>query len=63
MNQWEEVKKGVLNLKKSELPDEVYSKLENSKVYTTKSMYRWVEKDLVGSSFKWIWAANIPLKI
>ena len=63
MQQWGEVKKDVQNLIQNELPDEVYWGLDNTRKYTTKSMYRWLEKDLAGSCFKWIWEACMPLKI
>ena len=31
--------------------------------YTTKSMYKWLEKPPRGCNFKWIWKAKLPLKI
>ena len=57
------MKKEVLALKQNDFPDEVYWKFDNSGIYSTKSIYRWLEKDIVGSNFKWIWDAKLPLKI
>ena len=63
MKQWEEMNKEMLNLKQSDWPDEVYWKLDSSGKYTTKSMYTWLERDIAGSKFEWIWDAKLPLKI
>lgn len=37
--------------------------LEKKGIFTTKFVYRWLERNLVGASIKWIWKAVIPLKI
>jgi hypothetical protein len=36
---------------------------EQKKVFSTKSLYHWLERNLAGSHNKWIWKAKIPLKI
>lgn len=43
--------------------DTVYWGLNKSTTYSTNSMYKWLEKPLSGSSYKWIWEAKLPLKI
>uniref|UniRef100_A0A8I6YU59 Reverse transcriptase zinc-binding domain-containing protein n=1 Tax=Hordeum vulgare subsp. vulgare TaxID=112509 RepID=A0A8I6YU59_HORVV len=43
--------------------DEVYWKLDNSREYSTKSMFRWLERNLAGAHYKWISGTKIPLKI
>ena len=50
MKQWDEMKKEVLTLKQNDFPDEIYWKFDNSGKYTTNSMYRWLERDIAGSS-------------
>ena len=62
-SQWDEMKREVLALKQNDLPDEVYWKFDKTGLYSTKSMYRWLEKDVAGSNFNWIWDAKLPLKI
>lgn len=37
--------------------------LEKKGIFTTKFVYRWLERNLVWASNKWIWKAVIPLKI
>ena len=37
--------------------------LNKNKRFTIKSVYEWLERDLAGPNFKWIWKASIPLKI
>ena len=46
MKRWGEMNKEMLTLKQSDLPDEVYWKLDSSCKYNTKSMYTWLEKDI-----------------
>ena len=44
-------------------PDTVFWNLNKKKRFTTKSVYEWLERDLAGPNYKWIWKASIPLKI
>jgi hypothetical protein len=37
--------------------------LNQNKIFSTKSVYHWLERNLTGSHNKWIWKAKIPLKI
>lgn len=32
-------------------------------VYSVRSMYKWLERNIHGSHHRWIWKAKIPLKI
>ena len=43
--------------------DKVIWSLNKNGVFSTKSMYNFLGKDLAGASYSWIWKANIPLKI
>jgi hypothetical protein len=43
--------------------DVVTWNLSNKKVFSTKSMYQHLERNLAGSHNKWIWKAKIPLKM
>ena len=43
--------------------DVVYWGLSRNAKFSTKSMYKWLEKSLSGCSYKWIWEAKLPLKI
>ena len=62
-DQWEwvvsEAKKYALNT----TPETVFWNLCKNKRFTTKSVYEWLERDLAGPNYKWIWKASIPLKI
>uniref|UniRef100_A0A8I7B9N1 Reverse transcriptase domain-containing protein n=1 Tax=Hordeum vulgare subsp. vulgare TaxID=112509 RepID=A0A8I7B9N1_HORVV len=63
LQKWDEMKKYVLDKICGDKNDEVYSKLDNSREYSTKSMYRWLERILAGAHYNWIWGTKIPLKI
>ena len=55
----DEAKKKALN----DEPDSVSWSLSRKGKFTTKSVYDWLERDLSGPSYKWVWKAVIPLKI
>lgn len=38
-------------------------KFTSKKIFTTKSVYEWLERDLARPNYKWVWKAKIPLKI
>ena len=61
--QWSNLQDQVRNLNLPNAPDSVYWYLNKSGKYTTKSMYKWLEKPLSGCNYRWIWKAKIPLKI
>jgi hypothetical protein len=48
---------------KVRVPDCVSWSLNANGVYSMKSMYQFLERNLAGSHNKWIWKSNIPLKI
>ena len=54
-----EAKKMPLN----ENPDAISWSLNSGGRFTTKSVYKWLERDLSGRNYKWVWKAAIPLKI
>jgi hypothetical protein len=61
--QWNQILQmfGQVNLNAS--PDMVKWSLGKSDVFSTKSIYQFLERDMSGHHNKWIWKANIPLKI
>jgi hypothetical protein len=52
---------GQINL--NEDPDNVEWSLGKSEVFSTKSIYQFLERNISGPHNKWIWKAGIPLKI
>ena len=54
-----EAKKMPLN----ENPDAISWSLNSGGRFTTKSVYKRLERDLSGPNYKWVWKAAIPLKI
>jgi hypothetical protein len=52
---------GQINLNAS--PDVVKWSLGKSEIFSTKSIYQFLERNISGPHNKWIWKANIPLKI
>ena len=44
-------------------PDQVVWSLGRKKYFTTKSVYKHLERNIAGCNFRWIWRAKIPLKI
>jgi hypothetical protein len=48
---------------KAGVPDAVSWRLNANGIYSTKSMYQFLERNLAGSHNKWIWKSKIPLKI
>ena len=62
-HQLSEVKKILAGINTSAGPDKiVWGTVPNGK-YTTKSMYSYLERDLAGCDFRWIWRARLPTKI
>lgn len=41
---WKETKEVAMKLRKNGLSDDIYWKLDNSRIFSTKSMYRWLER-------------------
>lgn len=61
--QWEHMMNKVQNVVSHGVPDVIFWNLTKSKMFSTKSMYTLLEKDIAGSNYKWIWRSKIPLKI
>ena len=61
--QWQEVIDYVNSIPFFVDEDKVIWSLNKNGVFSTKSMYNFLEKDLSGSSYSWIWKTKIPLKI
>ena len=62
-NQWLSLRSCVHSLNLSGDSGSMYWGLNKSGKFTTKSMYKWLERPLSGCTYKWIWKAKIPLKI
>ena len=61
--QWKKVHAWVRALPLSNDPDQVVWALGGKKYFTTKSVYKYLERNITGCNFRWIWEAKIPLKI
>ena len=58
-----EMRTTVLGAISSIEPDQVGWAPGPKRRFTTKSMYKLLESNLAGCDYRWIWKANIPLKI
>lgn len=61
--QWDKLREHILGLKTTADKDVVFWGLSKNAKYSTKSMYKWLEKPLYGCNYRWIWEAKLPLKI
>jgi hypothetical protein len=61
--QWEVIIRRFNEIHVCDSSDVVYWGLTANKQFSTKSVYEFLEKDLVGPNNKLIWKAKIPLKI
>lgn len=61
--QWNSIVDIVRQPRLNSTPDQVVWGLNKKKVFTTKSVYLWLERNLAGANNKLIWQAPIPLKI
>jgi hypothetical protein len=61
--QWEVIIRRFNEIHVCDIPDVVFWGLNANKKFSTKSMYEFLEKDLVGPNNKLIWKTKIPLKI
>jgi hypothetical protein len=61
--QWEYIKNCVVQIGRPKVSDSVVWSLVANKRFSTKYVYRLLEKDVARSNHKWIWKANIHLKI
>ena len=46
----------------SEEPDQVVWNLGKKRKFTTRSVYDYLERNIAGCNYRWIWQAKIPLK-
>uniref|UniRef100_A0A453QG48 Reverse transcriptase zinc-binding domain-containing protein n=1 Tax=Aegilops tauschii subsp. strangulata TaxID=200361 RepID=A0A453QG48_AEGTS len=63
VDQWIKLGGVVKSWPVSTEPDQVSWALGRKKKFTTKSFYVYLERQLVGCDYRWIWKAKIPLKI
>ena len=64
VDQWKKLGEVVRSWPGSMEPDKVCWALgKKMKNFTTKSVYVYLERQLVGCDYRWIWRAKIPLKI
>jgi hypothetical protein len=63
MNNWTHIQEILRSLVLSENPDSIYWSLNENKIFSTRSVYKWLERNLAGYHNKWIWKAKVPLKI
>lgn len=61
--QWADVINHDRGLQLSGNPDDIVWSLSKNQLFSTKSMYRWLERNISGPNNKLIWEAPIPLKI
>ena len=62
-NQWKEILGKFQELNLNGDSDTVFWGLTSNKIFSTKSVYEFLEKDLVGPDNNLIWKAKMPLKI
>jgi hypothetical protein len=60
---WNRITSKLENLPLSSTPDRISWKLNRNGIFSTKSVYKFLELPLAGSHNKWIWRTKIPLKI
>ena len=63
VGQWGAVLDTVNKLPLTDKEDRVVWSLNQNGKFSTKSVYKLLEKPLSGCHYKWIWKAKIPLKI
>jgi hypothetical protein len=63
LNTWNTVKTKLLELNLSTSPDSIHWSLNQNRIFSTKSVYIWLQRNLAGSHNRWIWKAKIHLKI
>jgi hypothetical protein len=63
LNRWNDIKTFLTSLVLTDNLDSIFWSSNENKIFSTKSIYRWLERNLAGSHNKWIWKAKVPLKI
>jgi len=63
-NRWLELKESLADISLSDNPDSVFWALEKNKLFTTKSLYRFISGSGVSRRVAgFIWKSRLPLKI
>jgi hypothetical protein len=63
LEQWNYIKNDVVLIPRANTTDQVVWALTSNKIFSTKSVYQFLERNLPGAYNKLIWKAKIPLKI
>ena len=63
LNQWNMVVDYIKGLQLSEAGDEVKWSLTKNGIFSTRSVYSFLENSVAGPNCWWIWKAKLPLKI
>jgi hypothetical protein len=63
LSQWNSMVELVKDIPLTNSDDWISWSLNKNGLFSTKSIYTWLEKGLAGSHNKWIWKTKIPLKI
>ncbi|XBI75353.1 hypothetical protein VPH35_068732 [Triticum aestivum] len=63
MDQWNDLVGVVNSWHLSDETDGIRWRLGSKGKFSTKSVYSYLERNLAGCDFRWIWKAKIPLKI
>ena len=63
LDQWNELNITINSWVLSEEPDQVIWNLSKKRNFTTRSVYDYLERNIAGCNYRWIWQAKIPLKI
>ena len=62
-DQWRAIRDTVDSLTLSSTSDWVSWRLNQNGKFSTKSVYKWLERSISGCHYRWIWRAKLPLKI
>jgi hypothetical protein len=63
LDQWQHILNTLLLAPSHDENDRITWSLNKNAIFSTKSIYTFLEKNLAGSHYNWIWKSKIPLKI
>jgi hypothetical protein len=63
LEQWNYIQSKALEVNMDEADDTISWSLNKSGLFTTKSVYKYLESGVCGPNYKWIWKSALPLKI
>jgi hypothetical protein len=63
LDKWTNINNSAMNIPRVDILDKVTWSLTPNKRFSTKSVYQFLETNLAGAHYKWIWKAKLPLKI